>query len=72
MDGMTDRMMEDAKDMMIRAIEAKARRRVTRLSYRLIRASPKEQELVLSELEFQQWLAETCASCLQRDYGTDR
>ena len=70
MELMADNMMADAKDILIRAIEAKARRRVTHLSYRLLRASAKEQELVLAELEFQHWLAESCALCLQRNCGT--
>jgi hypothetical protein len=62
-----DEMMENAKDLMIQAIEAKARGRVTQLSYRLLRASPREQDLILAELEFQHWLAETCELGLERN-----
>jgi hypothetical protein len=58
--------MENPKDLMLRLIEAKARRRVAQLSCRMVRAPSEQRELVFTELEFNRWLAETCAMCLDR------
>ena len=58
--------MQDPKDMMLRLIEAKARRRVLRLTYRLVRAPWVQHEDILAEMEFQHWLAESCQLCLDR------
>ena len=58
--------MQDPKDMMLRLIEAKARRRVLRLTYRLVRATWAQREDILAEMEFERWLAETCQLCLDR------
>ena len=58
--------MEDPKDLMLRLIEAKARRHVLHLTYRLVRAHPAQLEVAFAELEFNRWLAETCQLCLGR------
>jgi hypothetical protein len=58
--------MEDPKDLMLRLIEAKARRHVLHLTYRLVRAPSAQLEVVFAELEFNRWLAETCQMCLDR------
>ena len=56
--------MADPKDLMLRLIDAKARRQVLHLTYRLVRAHPAQLEIVFAELEFNPWLAETCELCL--------
>ena len=55
--------MQDPKDLMICIIEAKARRRVANLAHQLIRAPSQQRELVLAELDYTRWLAETCHLC---------
>lgn len=52
------------KEFMIRSIEEKAYHRIGRLAGELVRARPEEKELVLAEMQFNQWLAESCFDCL--------
>ena len=59
--------MQDPKELVLQVIEAQARHRVGRLAYRLIRAPSEQREVVLAEMEFDRWLAETCAICLRRN-----
>ncbi len=54
----------NAKDVLIRIIERRARRRVGELSCQMVRATEADRENVLDEMEFQRWLAETCWDCL--------
>ena len=56
--------MRNIKEQLLRGIEAKATRRTGRLASELVRARSKDKELILAELEYQRWLAETCADCL--------
>lgn len=55
--------MKDPRDLMIDMIEANAWARVGRLAHRLVRAPSEERELILAELEFHRWLAESCQFC---------
>ncbi len=56
--------MRNIKEQLLRGIEAKATRRTGRLTSELVRARSKDKELVLAELEYQRWLADTCGDCL--------
>ena len=59
--------MRNIKEQLLRGIEAKATRRTGRLASELVRAQSKDKELILAELEFQRWLADTCGDCLTGD-----
>jgi len=56
--------MRSAKDLILAVMATRARRRTAQLACHLIRADPDDKELVLAELEFQRWLAESCRDCL--------
>ena len=56
--------MRNMKDMLLRVVEVKARRRAAELAHQLIRAPGVDRELVLAGLQFEQWLAESCRDCL--------
>ena len=56
--------MRSIKEQLLRGIEAKAARRTGRLASELVRARSRDKELILAELEFQRWLADTCGDCL--------
>ena len=56
--------MRNTKELLLAVVEAKARRRTGQLACRLIRATSADRELVLAELEFERWLAESCRDCL--------
>ena len=56
--------MRNIKEQLLRRIEAKATRRTGRLASELVRAQSKDREVVLAELEYQRWLADTCGDCL--------
>ena len=53
------------KDELLRVIAGRAWRRTAAAATQLARAPPDQKELVLAELEFQRWLAESCAECLK-------
>ncbi len=55
--------MWPTKDLLIRVIRQRARRRAGELACALIRARPEAREMVLAELQFQQWLQESCRQC---------
>jgi len=57
--------MENIKDAMLQAIEAQACRRTGQLAGDLVRVQQEDKELVLAELDFQRWLADSCAGCLR-------
>ena len=57
--------MENIKDAMLQAIEAQACRRTGQLAGDLVRGQQEDKELVLAELDFQRWLAGSCAGCLR-------
>ena len=54
----------NTKELLIRSIEEKASRRTGQLAGELIRTDSKE--IVLAELQFERWLADSCRECLQR------
>jgi hypothetical protein len=55
--------MRSGKDLLLRIVEVKARRRTGQLAGRLIRASAEAMEPILAELEFERWLADRCRDC---------
>ena len=57
--------MKNVKNAMLRAIEAQAYRRTGELAGELVRVEQEDKELVLAELDFQRWLADSCAGCLR-------
>ena len=57
--------MGEDKNALLRAIEARAARRLGRLAGKLVRAEPQDKELILADLEFQRWMAESCPDCQQ-------
>ena len=58
--------MRNIKEQLLRRIEAKATRRTGRLASELVWARSKDKELILAELEFQRWLADTCGAALDK------
>jgi hypothetical protein len=52
------------KDMMLRVIERRARRRTAALACALIRAEPAERAALQADLAFERWLADSCWRCL--------
>ncbi|MFC1635403.1 hypothetical protein ACFL5Z_11220 [Planctomycetota bacterium] len=60
-------MMSELKDQMIRLIQYKAEQDAAELAGEFARAASEEKEEILAALEFEKWLAETCAVCLEKD-----
>jgi len=56
--------MENLKDLLVGAIEERAWYRLGKLAGELIRTKSEKKELVLAEIDFQDWLAESCEICL--------
>ena len=59
--------MSELKDQMIRLIQYKAEQDAAELAGEFARAASEEKEEILAALEFEKWLAETCAVCLEKD-----
>ena len=59
--------MSELKDQMIRLIQYKAEQDVAELAGEFARAASKDREEIFAALEFEKWLAETCAVCLEKD-----
>ena len=57
--------MKNIKDAMLRDIEAQTYRRTGELAGALVRAKQEEKELVLAELDFQRWLADSISGSLR-------
>jgi len=57
-------MKSERKDQLIRLIEAEARQKAAAFSVQFARAPSEEKETYLAALEFERWLADTCADCL--------
>ena len=55
--------MDEDKNALLRAIQARAVRRLGRLAGELVRAGSEDRELILADLEFQRFLAESCLDC---------
>ncbi|MHC4431133.1 MAG: hypothetical protein ACYTBS_04770 [Planctomycetota bacterium] len=59
--------MSELKDQMIRLIQYKAEQDAAELAGEFARAASEDKEEMLAALEFEKWLAETCAVCLEKD-----
>ncbi len=59
--------MSEMKDQMIRLIQYKAEQDAAELAGEFARAASEDREEILAALEFEKWLAETCAVCLEKD-----
>jgi hypothetical protein len=59
-------MMSELKDQKIRLIQYKAEQDAAELAGEFARAASEEKEDILAALEFEKWLAETCAVCLEK------
>jgi len=59
--------MSELRDQMIRLIQYKAEQDAAELAGEFARAASEEKEDILAALEFEKWLAETCAVCLEKD-----
>jgi hypothetical protein len=59
--------MSKLKDQIIRLIKQDARARVAALAGCYADAGPEEREEILAGIEFEQWLADSCAFCLEKD-----
>ncbi len=59
--------MSELKDQIIRLIQYKAEQDVAELAGEFARAASEEKEEILAALEFEKWMAETCAVCLEED-----
>jgi len=55
--------MQSGKELILRSVEAKARRRTAYLATQLVRAAPAEKEEILAAFEFERWLAQACQDC---------
>ena len=56
--------MTQLKDQMLRLICRNARATLARLASELAGAASEEKEQILAGVEFERWLADTCAECL--------
>lgn len=56
--------MRNIKKLLLRGVEAEALCRIGRLAAKLVQDRSNDKELILAELEFQRWLADTCDDCM--------
>ena len=59
--------MGELKDQIIALIQYKAEQDAAELAGEFAHAASEEKEDILAALEFEKWLAETCAVCLEKD-----
>ncbi len=59
--------MSELKDQIVALIQYKAEQDVAELAGEFARAASEDREEIFYELEFNKWLAETCAICLETD-----
>ena len=59
--------MSKVKDQIVRLIQQDARARVAELASSYPHASPEQREEIVAGIEFEGWLADTCAFCLEKD-----
>jgi len=52
------------KDILVGRIAHQAEEEVRHLAGEFVRAASEEEERILAEMEYEQWLAETCWECL--------
>ncbi len=48
------------EELVLRAIEARSRRRLAGLAREFVGAASKEREMIYAAMEFERWLAESC------------
>ena len=56
--------MRSQKDILVEIIRRKSQRKVAHLAGEFARAASEEKEEILAALQIEQWLAESCAECL--------
>ena len=59
--------MSKLKDQIVRLIEQDARAKAAALARSYRHAGGEEREEILAGIEFEQWMADTCAFCLEKD-----
>jgi len=59
--------VSEFKDQMIRLIQYKAEQDAAELAGEFARAASEDREEILAALQFEKWLAETCAVCFEKD-----
>ncbi len=59
--------MSKRKDRIVRLIEFDARARVAALANSYPHTRPEEREEIMAGIQFERWLADTCAFCLEKD-----
>ncbi len=59
--------MSTLKDQIVRLIEQDARARAVELASSFPHAKGEEPEEIMAGIEFERWLADTCAFCLEKD-----
>jgi len=59
--------MSELKDQIIALIQYTAEQDAAELAGEFARAASQKKEEILAALEFEKWLAETCAVCLEKD-----
>lgn len=59
--------MNKRKDRIVRLVELDARARVAALANSYPHARPEEREEIMAGIQFERWLADTCAFCLEKD-----
>lgn len=59
--------MSEIKDEMIRLIQYKAEQDAAELAGEFARAAAGEREEIFAAMEYEKWLAETCALSLEKD-----
>ena len=59
--------MSELKNQIVRLIELDARARVAALAHSYPHARADRREEIVAGIESEQWLAGTCAFCLERD-----
>ena len=56
--------MLNQKDILLMRIRCKSQQEAARLAGEFARAASEEKEEILAALEFEKWMAESCAKCL--------
>ncbi len=59
--------MGKLKDQIVRLIGQDAQARVAALKRVYPHGGPEEREGILAGIKFEQWMADTCAFCLEKD-----
>jgi hypothetical protein len=54
----------DLKDQVVRLVQRRAAENAAALAGELVQATPDEKAAIRAGLDFERWLAETCAECL--------